>query len=69
MALPKKATTGVYDHITVNVYDLATKQIVFTGGQKQAAHFMGIDPHQMSSYLNRKVKIKKKYAIRIAKQT
>jgi hypothetical protein len=68
MGLPKRATTGAYDHITVNVWDLATKTIVFTGCQKDAAHFMGIDPHHMGGYLGRKTRVKKKYAVRIAKQ-
>lgn len=68
MALPKKANTGLYDHVTVNVYDLATKEIVFTGGQKKAAQFMGINPRHIGVYISRKTKVKKKYAVRLAKQ-
>jgi hypothetical protein len=68
MPLPKKANTGTYEKVMVNVYDLATKEIVFTGGQKEAAQFMGINPRHMSAYLSSKSKVKRKYAVRMAKE-
>ncbi len=68
MGLPKKATTGAYDEIIVNVYDLMTKKIVFTGGQLAACNFMGIQIGYMSYCLKHKTRVKKIYAVRIAKQ-
>jgi hypothetical protein len=68
MALPRKATTGTYDSVLVNVYDLATKKIVFTGGQLDAADFMGVQRGYMSYCLKNKARVKKKYTVRIAKQ-
>jgi plasmid maintenance system antidote protein VapI len=68
MPLPRKATTGAFEHVPVNVYDIITKQIVFNGSQKEAANFLGIRLGGVSSCLKNKSRIKNKYTIRIAKQ-
>lgn len=68
MGLPKKATTGTYDKVIVNIYDVATKKIVFTGGQLDACNFMGVQIGYMSYCLKHKTRVNKKYAVRIAKQ-
>jgi hypothetical protein len=67
MPLPRKARADVYEPVIVNVYELGTKEIVFTGGQRQAAQFMGVNHRHMGVYLSQKTKIKKKYTVRLAK--
>lgn len=68
MGLPRKASTGIFDKVIVNVYDLATKKIVFTGGTTEAANFMSVQVGYAVYCLKNKSRVKKKYAIRIAKQ-
>jgi hypothetical protein len=68
MGLPRKASTGIFDKVMVNVYDIITKEIVFTGGSLAAANYMGIPMGQLGTCLKKKCRIKKKWAVRIAKQ-
>jgi hypothetical protein len=68
MGLPKKARTGIFEQIKVNIYDVTTKEIVFTGGSNEACNFLGVGRGYIAPYLKSKKRIKKKYAIRIAKQ-
>jgi hypothetical protein len=66
MGLPRKATTGCFEKVMVNVYDLLTKKVVFTGGTMEAAKFMNIPHTQMPGYLKSKSRVRKKWAVRIA---
>jgi len=68
MSLPKKARSGdLFDKVLINVYDLKTKQIVFTGGQCQVASFLNISQSHIFNYIKTKSKFRKKYALRMAK--
>lgn len=58
---------NVFEPIPVNVYDIETKQIVFTGSQRKAAEFLCIPHRHISAYLKHKSRVRNKYAIRIAK--
>jgi hypothetical protein len=65
-----KNISGVhFEHVPVNVYDIKTKEIVFTGSQIDAANFIGVQRGYLSYYLKTKARIKKKWAIRYAKQS
>lgn len=55
----------IFDSVDVNVYDVNTKQIVFSGGQKKAANFLGVPRSRIASCLYRKDRIKDQFAIRI----
>lgn len=68
MPLPRRTTArGAFEPVNVNVYDIQTKQIVFNGGQKLAAQFMGVPHAYMGYYLKSKAIVKKKYTVRLAK--
>lgn len=70
MPLPRKARAGgLYDTVTVNVWDIETKTIVFTGNTLEVSAFLGINTGQVSYAYQRKSRVKDKYAIRIAKTT
>lgn len=70
MALPRKAIAGtVSESVDVNVYDVATKKIVFTGSQRKAAQFMEMSREgNICYYLKTKAKYKNKYAVRYASE-
>ena len=55
-----------FETIPVNVYDIVTKQIVFTGSQTDAAKFIGTTLKNLNRSLSIKSKIKKRFAVRIA---
>lgn len=53
-----------FETVQVNVYDIKTKRIIFTGSQRDASIFMGVTPNNMVRYIKSKVRVKKKYAVR-----
>lgn len=65
MPLPRRAHTGHFETVDVNIYDIHTKEIVFTGGQSNAATFLNIQQGHLASALRQKSVVQKKYAIRI----
>lgn len=66
MSLQKRASAGShFDSVEVNVYDIKTHEIVFSGNQGDAANFLGVTSQYLRYYLRKKVRFKKKYAIRI----
>ena len=68
MPLPRKAKIdSLFEAVQVNVFDLATKEIVFTGGVCQVATFLNISQPSVQSYLKSKARFRKKYALRMAK--
>ena len=69
MAL-KRGNTGrdPFERVEINVYDISTKQIIFTGGQCDAATFLNITLENVRSALKQKSKVKNKYAIRFKRQ-
>lgn len=50
--------------VNVNVYDIETKGIVFTGSQTNAGKFIGVSTAYINRYLTTKGRIKNKYAVR-----
>lgn len=59
-----------FETTIVNVFDISTKKIVFTGSQANAAIFLRCHPTTVCSAVKYKRKIKgKKYAIRYAHNT
>jgi len=53
-----KNISGVhFEHVPVNVYDIKTKEIVFTGSQIDAANFIGVQRGYLSYYLKTKARI------------
>lgn len=67
MGLPRKAHTGIFDTISVAVWDIDTKAIIFTGNTLECSAFLGVLPAIIHKALGRKGRVKKKYAIRAAK--
>lgn len=68
--LQKCAISGLDTSREVNVYDVITKEIVYTGTQTGAARFMGMPgygPGTVPYCLNVKSVYKKKYAVRYVK--
>ena len=57
-----------FEKVEVNVYDIQTKQIVFSGSQIDAAHFIGTSRQNVKQAVCRKSVIKKKYAVRYKPQ-
>lgn len=51
----------------VNVFDLATKSIVFTGNVSEVGYFLGIAMGHVNAAIRRKNKVQKKWALRYAK--
>lgn len=55
--------------VSVNVYLLATKKIVFTGSLNACARFLGLSAGTTHSAIKNKSRVKKKtYCVRYAKQ-
>lgn len=68
MPLPRRAFAGgCYDRIEANVYDIQTKEIVFTGSWYEVANHLGITYSHVQMAIKRKNRINKKFAIRIKK--
>jgi len=66
--MSKKVSLGTpFETVNINVYDIKDKRIVFTGSQSDAANFIGTTASNISASLRLKTKIKKQYAVRIAK--
>lgn len=70
MALPRQvklsnSINGINESVPVNVYDIKTKEIVFSGSQCAAARFLNVPVSNLSSALIRKWNIKRQFAIRI----
>lgn len=66
MGLQRKCHLGdIYEQVEVNVYDIFTKEIVFTGSQVAAGFFIGVGSRHILSAARSKSRIKKKYAVRI----
>lgn len=61
------ATDDIYETVLINVFDLKTKEIVFTGAGREVANFIGTSQGNMRKYLRQKTRYKKKYALRLAK--
>jgi len=57
-----------FDIVTVNVYDIKTKQIIFTGSQTDAAKFIGTSNSNIYFSLRYKSRIKKRFTVRLASQ-
>ena len=56
-----------FETTIVNVYEIETKKIVFTGSEKDVAKFLGIDAKSIPAAIKYKYKVKnKKYALRHA---
>ena len=69
MSLPKRIghIGDHYEKRMINVFDIATKIIVFTGDQNDVSIFVGCTMRTVRSYIKSKCRCKKKYAIRYAK--
>lgn len=67
MPLPRKAHTGLYDQVICNVWDITTKEIIFTGDVGECAAHLNATIGSIYTSLRRKGRIKKKYTIRTAK--
>lgn len=52
------------DPVNVNVYDIETKKIIFTGSQSNAGKHIGVSTSYINRYLTTKGRIKNKYAVR-----
>lgn len=66
MSLQKRAyVDSHFDSVEVNVYDIKTHEIVFSGNQGDVANLLGVTPQSLRFYLRTKCRFKKKYAIRI----
>lgn len=65
--LPKRANVdGCFAKTIINVYDIHTKEIVFTGGVVEVAKFLGMRWENVGPYLRKKTIRKKQYALRHA---
>jgi len=53
----------------INVWDIATKTIVFTGDVNDVSIFLNIAQRSVRSYIKSKARRKGKYAIRYAKNS
>lgn len=68
MALPRRATVGgIYDRVELDVYDINTKQIIFTGTYLEIANKLGVLYGSVQYAKRNKTRIKNQYAIRIKK--
>lgn len=65
MSLPRKVLLP--DAPKVNIWDINTKTIAFTGDTQDAAIFIGTTTRHVTSALNRKCRIFKKWAVRPVK--
>jgi hypothetical protein len=65
MALPRKIVIPIKEgDPEINVYDISTQTIIFTGNKAEVAIFLGITDSNLRWALGRKGKIKKKFAVR-----
>jgi hypothetical protein len=55
----------IFKLVEVNVFDVHKKEIVFSGGQTDAANFIGTSISNLSHSLRLKTVIKKQYAVRL----
>lgn len=55
----------IFEQVQVNVFDVTNKKIVFSGGQIDAANFIGTSKSNLHNALRLKCVIKKKYAVRL----
>lgn len=68
MGLSRRAYVGsFYDKVEVNVFDISTKKIVFSGSQGNAANFLSVHQGVIATALKTRGRIKKQYAVRIKK--
>lgn len=65
MSLSSK--TNLPDSPRVNVWDIATKTIVFTGDTQAAGAFMSCTPQNVFNALRSKARVHNKWAVRAAK--
>lgn len=64
MKLRNNILRNCFEEVPINVYDITTKKIVFSGSQIDAAKFIGTSIQNVNLSLRIKSKIKKKYAVR-----
>ena len=55
----------IFSKVEVNVFNVHEKKIVFSGGQIEAARFIGTTKTNLSNALRLKCVIKKKYSVRL----
>lgn len=55
----------IFEEVPVNVYNIFTKKIVFTGSQRRAARFLNIQGGLLSWKLKSKRRINDEFAVRI----
>lgn len=65
MSLPRRASTGMYDKVYINVFDIHTKEIVFSGDNMDVANFLSVNVYALTKYLSKKYRFRNKYALRI----
>jgi hypothetical protein len=53
-----------YERVELNVWDIATKTIIFTGASQEVANKLGTTPAVVRDALKKKYRLFKKYAIR-----
>lgn len=58
---------SVPNECRINIYDIKTKEIVYTGNAEKVGYFLGIGGGHASSAAGKKSRVKKKYALRYAK--
>lgn len=57
----------LYEKKLINVWNIHTKQIVFTGDATDVGRYLNISDWSVNSYLKRKSVRKKQFALRLAK--
>jgi len=68
MPLPRKIVMIDADSkVEYNIYDISNKEIVFRGDCQDCANYLGISAGSLRQAAIRKNKVKKKYAVRVAK--
>ena len=66
MGLQRKCFLGdISFSVDVNVYDVRTKEIVFSGSQMAAGRFLNVHQAYINVAVKRKSRVKKIYAIRL----
>ena len=69
MALQRHAGTGdIFERVEINVFEIKTKEIIFTGDQRECADFLKTHPRRIKDALLKKYRLFKKYAIRYKSQ-
>lgn len=68
MGLQRRFRTHGDDEHIVNVWNIANKEILFTGNMSNAATFLNVPKEYISRAVRFKVKLKRKYAVRTAKK-